>query len=339
MATISNDVIREQRIKVEYIIGLYNQSVSPFQRVNAHDYMFADIETTIPTFVPNAEPRYFATIQKSIGANGPDFVEFELTEKQFLLMERMLMIASNNNKIPTIGDDPRFRIKCDPKITELPALLMSNGLRDVLPNHPGLKAKTTMLAFECPCPKGFFCPSIKDFFVKGQDILHWGSKVQKPKLNQPVIFFIAVPVVDYILYSVPVEASIKTDWDDNQVKKYMTYGINEDVTTFFDDPLDIGGHLEFFMLRDQITNVSMYIQSVMEEKLGTNAEKMTEKLINAVCTNKHHTYGTNRKVMEFMNSRPDAARVAVACFELYSMCPCCYINANPAFSLLDDNLF
>jgi hypothetical protein len=216
---------------------------------------------------------------------------------------------------------------------------MSKGLRDVMPDHGGLKAKTTMLAFQCPCPKSFFCPSVKDIFTKGQDILHWGSQARRPKLNQPVIFFVAVPVVDYILYAVPIEASIKTDWDDVEVKKYMTYGLNEDVTTFFDDPLDVGGHLEFFMLRDQIMNVSMHVQSILEAHVGNDVHKMTEKFVNGMCISPHHNYGTNRKVLEFMRFRPDAARVAVACFELYGICPSCYQNANPAFSLLDDNLF
>jgi hypothetical protein len=137
---------------------------------------------------------------------------------------------------------------------------------------------------------------------------------------------------------VPVEASIRVDWDDNKVSKFMTYGITEDVTTFYEDPRHKADRIEFMMLRERIFDINRHIEDAQQASLLAGMLPMGDKFISASCNSGRHTYGASQKVMKFMESRIDAGTIAIACFDLYHMCPVCYTNANPAFSLLPDNL-
>lgn len=337
MATIPNEVIREQRVKVEYILALYNKSVHAVKRVNPHAYMWVDIETTVSTLVPDAVPRHHASITKAVGANGPDCIEFELTDQQFSTMNKLVAaMETSRNPLNTTGD-PRFQMKCDPELKDLPDLLLSNDLNDM---RFSSKLASKTYAFYCPCGRGYFCNSIRKIFFAGTDILHWKKKIGIPTLNSTIGFCIGVPIADYVLYSVPVETSIRIDWNDNKVVKFMTYGLTEDVTLFYDDPImkmhHVSHKVEFHMLQERIEEVNQFVERAKDTGIVRGIPLMGDgPLVNA-CGGKKHTYGTNQKFLEFMKSHPDSVRIAAACFSMYSMCPICYRNANPAFSLLPD---
>lgn len=335
MATIPNNVIREQRIKVEYILALYNKSVHEVKRVNPQDYMWVDIETTVSTLIPNALPRHYAFVSKASYANGPGCIEFELTEQQFMTMSTMVMAASN--PLSPIGDK-RFKIKCDPELKDLPNLLLSNELSEI--KFVGAKLTAKTFAFDCPCGRGYFCESILKIFSKGEDLRHWGKRITRAAINAPVPFYLGVPVVGYVLYSVPIEATVRLDWNDKELKKFMTYGITEDVTIFYDDPMvkmhHVNHKVEFYMLQDQITSITEFVENATKNGIARGVPLLGDGPVAKACAGKKHTYGTNQKFLEFMKSHPDSLRVAAACFALYSLCPICYVNANPAFSLLPD---
>jgi len=234
--------------------------------------------------------------------------------------------------------DPRFRIQCNPEIKQIPHMLPNKGLQGRSIN-PSPSTEVGTWAFECPCPRGYFCPIIMRIFADGMDILHWGPKIPRVRNNKSVLFCIAVPILDYFLFTVPVEASIRVDWNDNETSKFMAYGLTEEETLFYDDPRTQKDKMEFTMLRERIIDINRFIDDAVSTGLSANlVPSMGDKFISAACTSGKHTYGTNQKVMKFMDSRADSARIAIACFTLYGVCPICYINANPAFSLLPSSL-
>lgn len=251
------------------------------------------------------------------------------------------------HRYPKTGDpvkkpfrqDPRFQIKCKPEIKQIPGLLKSKGLRDAQINrHPGTEIKT--MAFQCPCPKGYFCTSIRAIFLDGQDLLHWGSVISKVVVGDPELICVGVPLAGYILYGVPIESSRRVNWDDSQSRKLMMYGDTEDITVFYDDPRDSKDKIYFPMLYDRMMDLENQIDAAVEAIVAAGVPShATDKFISGACHSGKHNYGASRKVIDLIDKNEDGARIAVACLHLYGMCPACYTNANPAFSLLSPDLF
>lgn len=327
MATIPNDImhkmILEQRVKIEYIVGLYNKKAA--LKVDPLMFDSIDIESTIPLHDKMATPQHVATIT-SLRGTSSNSIEFELSDKQFNTMERMVMAATKHSG-NSVENDPRFTIKCDPKLMEIPAIMINRDLQEVV-NYRTPSSEMKMLALQCSCPKRYFCPSVGEIYSKGTDLSFWAQKAPTPKRDKSVTFCVAIPICGYILFGVPVEASVRTTWDDKEVRKLMTYGVSPDETHFYDDPRwPPSKKTEFTMLHDQILIVESFIDSSRLKKLPDT------------CNSGKHTYGVNKNFIDFMANESSADRIASACFHLYGMCPICYKNANPVFSLLDQDLF
>ncbi len=196
------------------------------------------------------------------------------------------------------------------------------------------------LALKCKCDKGFFCPNILVSVGLGTDYRSWLSKVPNPtKGDVPSHFYLGVPIFGRILYSFRVKHLVSESWSGDRVKKFMAYGITEDETFFYDAP-PTSGALGFTltMMRDTIAYVEQYYDRMLSA-WAPMMSSIVQTGVVAPCKGKHHTYGSNKKILDLLKSvglENDDTKALILSLELYDLCIFCYENATPAFSLLPD---